>query len=606
MPFALAQAPLAPASRDNYTKTEAMIPMRDGTKLYTAIYTPKDQSQKYPFLMMRTPYGVGSYGADRFPRVLGPSSAFQTKGYVFVFQDIRGRWMSEGTQIYSRPPKQPGTKFDEATDAYDTVEWLLKNVPNNNGRVGVYGISQPGFYAGNALISGHPAIRAVSPQAPVTDRFKGDDDHHNGAYFLAQRFSLLSSFGRPRPLPTNLPAPGFGVVGPDAYRYFLGLGPLPNYTALFKDNVFWPLEMAHPNYDDYWKPRGMEQYYRDIKGPAVLTVGGFYDAEDLWGALHTYYAIERQSPGIDNTFVMGPWWHGQWGSDLGERIGAIEWDSKTGDTFREEVELPFFEHYLRDAPDPHLPEAMVFESGTNKWRRFDQWPPKGVQPRTFYFRSGGTLLNALPPKDRSAFESYVSDPRRPVPYTGEMTATVNRTFMVENQRFAWTRPDVLSFQTDPLTEDLTLAGPIQATLNVTCSTNDADFVVKIIDVYPDDAAPNTNVTPAVRMAGYQMLVRWEVMRGRFRDSLEKPAPLRRGRLTTIPIALNDVMHTFRKGHRLMVQVQSSMFPLVDLNPQRYVNIYHAKPTDFQSATIRVCTGGKDDSKITVGTLPTPP
>lgn len=610
MPLALLLAHIQqgpPAQTLTYSKTEAMIPMRDGKKLYTAIYTPKDTSQKWPILMQRTPYGSGPYGADRIPRGLGPTAEFQKRGYIFVVQDVRGRWMSEDKHVYSPPPKpnHKGTEHDESTDAYDSIDWLIKNTPNN-GRVGIYGISQPGFYASNALLGAHPAVVAVSPQAPVTDRYKGDDDHHNGAFFMAQRFSLLSSFGRTRPIPTSVPAPGIPVKGGDAYRYFLELGPLPNYQKLFRwMNQFWNLETEHPNYDEFWQSRGMEQYFKGIHNIAVLTVGGFYDAEDMWGALHTYKAIEKLSPGIKNTLVMGPWSHGQWAGDTGERLGSIEWGSKTSETFRNEVQLPFFEHYLRDGADPNLPEAMVFESGTNQWRKFDHWPPANLKPLTFWLRPNGALSNQAPASNElPETVSYVSDPRRPVPYTFAPTAGVPRTYMTEDQRFAWLRPDVVSFQTGVLTDDLTLGGPIQATLNVTNSGADADFVVKVIDVYPDNEPANTNVTPIARMGGYQMMVRWEIMRGRFRNSLSNPEPFKPFEPTKVSFELNDMMHTFRKGHRLMVQVQSSMFPLVDMNPQTWVpNIFKAKESDFKPATIGITVAGAAGSRLDVKVLP---
>jgi len=615
LPFLAPFAPQTPfqitgSVRDGYTKQEVMIPMRDGKKLYTAIYAPKSTAEKWPFLMERTPYGAGPYGPKAIANRLGPSIEFQRRGYIFVYQDVRGRWMSEGNHLYSPPPfaTHPGTTFDETTDAYDTVEWLLKNVPNNNGRVGIWGISQPGFYASNALLSGHPAIVAVSPQAPVTDRFKGDDDHHNGAYFLAQRFSLLASFGAPRPVPTDKPAPGYRMPIADAYRFFLDEGPLDNLQKIFHHlNRFWNFETEHPNYDEFWQSRGMEHALKGIKGPAVLTVGGFYDAEDMWGALHTYQAIEKQNPGLTNTIVMGPWSHGQWAGDDGERLGPIEFGSKTGKKFRDEVQFPWFEHYLRDGADPKLPEAMMFESGTNKWLNFPVWPPRNVENQLVLLEPDGALSIVPSPIAKvsrpDVFESYTSDPRRPVPYTNEMTPGVPRTFMVENQRFAWSRPDVLTFTSPVLKNDITLAGPIQANLWLKSTATDSDYVVKVIDDYPDDAPSNDAVTPVVRMAGYQMLVRWEVMRGKFRNSLVTPEPLKPGQLTQVNFELNDLLHTFKKGHRLMVQIQSSMFPLVDNNPQQFETIYDAKAKDFHSAVQSIAVGGPHQSTLSVGVLP---
>lgn len=583
--------------RTDYTKTEVMVPMRDGKRLYTAIYAPKDTSQRWPFLMQRTPYSCSPYGADRMPRSLGPNSEFVKKGYIFVMQDVRGRYMSEDDHVFSPPhkPNKRGLDHDESSDCYDTVDYLLKSVPNNNGKVGVWGISQPGFYATNAILSHHPAIVAVSPQAPVTDRFRGDDDHHNGAFFLAQRFSFLNGFGAPRPKPIERMEPTFRASYKDIYRYFLDLGSLPAVSKLFGDkNKFWLQSMAHGTYDDYWKPRGMEQHLKGLSnGPAVLVVGGWFDAEDLYGALKTYNAIATGSPQLTSYLVMGPWTHGQWAGDRGERIGGIEFGSATGPWYNQSVVLPFFEHYLRGAPDPHLAKATVFESGANRWHRFEQWPPKLVADgaQRWRFAPKGRLVPSENAASVSGSDSYVSDPRRPVPFIGEVAPGVPSRFMVGDQRFAWERPDVLSYSVGPFDSDKTLAGPIIANLRTAISTTDADFVVKVIDEFPEDAPANTATTPPTRMASYQMLVRAEIMRGKFRDSLEKPKPFVPGKPTQVRLQLNDVFHTLKKGHRLMVQVQSSWFPLADLNPQKFVDIYHAKPTDFQPATIRMIYGG---------------
>ncbi|MGV3615924.1 MAG: CocE/NonD family hydrolase [Fimbriimonas sp.] len=590
-----AQAPSL-SLRVDYTKTEAMIPMRDGVKLYTAIYAPKDATKTWPVLLTRTPYGAGPYGANRFPTGLGPTPEFSRRGYVFVVQDVRGRYMSEGTHIFSPPhnPKKRGTDHDESSDTYDTVEWLLKNVPNHNGKVGVWGISQPGFYATNALLSRHPAIVAVSPQAPVTDRFKGDDDHHNGAFFLAQRWNFLNGFGAPRPIPVPRWDPTFRQPISDAYRFFLDLGPLPNAQRYFKNrNQFWNQVMAHDTYDGFWKPRGMEQHLKDLSGPAVLVVGGWFDQENLFGALRTYRAIATQSPRIKSHLVMGPWTHGTWGGGAGESLGAIDFGSRTGDWYRENIVLPFFEHHLRGGPDPKLPAATVFESGTNQWHRFMLWPPR-IAPTTYALLPKGNLSATAGGPGGS--ETYTSDPRRPVPYTGEISGSVRSTFMVENQRFAWNRSDVMSYETGPFANDVTLRGPITADLKVSISTTDADFVVKVIDVYPDDAQNSVRTTPPTPMAGYQMLVRAEVMRGKFRESLERPKPFVPGKPTRVTFGLNDVSHTIKKGHRLMIQVQSSWFPLTDLNPQTFTDIYRAKASDFRPATIRLHYG-RDGSRI---------
>lgn len=600
MPAALAALVLlqTPAFtfRADYTKTEAMIPMRDGVKLYTAIYAPKDASQTWPILLTRTPYGSGPYGTA-MPARMGPTEEFSRRGYVFVVQDVRGRYMSEGTHIFSPPhnPSKKGSDHDESSDTYDTVEWLLKNVPNHNGKVGVWGISQPGFYATNSLLSGHPAIKAVSPQAPVTDRFKGDDDHHNGAFFLAQRWNFLNGFGAPRPKPAERTEPTFRAPISDLYSFFLNLGSLANGEKYFqKKNQFWTQIMAHGTYDGFWKPRGMEQHLKNLEGPAVLVVGGWFDQENLFGALRTYRAIASQSPKTKAHLLMGPWTHGSWSGapNGGERLGAIEFGRPTNEMYQNQIIFPFFEHYLRDGADPKLATATVFESGANEWRTFDQWPPK-VVPTAFFLRPKGRLSRS---PETAASETYVSDPRRPVPFTNEVAGSVRATFMVENQRFAWNRSDVMSYEIGPFDKDVSLAGPITADLSVTTNATDADFIVKVIDVYPDDAPDNIRTTPLTRMAGYQMLVRAEVMRGKFRNSLEKPMPFVPGKKARVTFGLNDVFHTIKKGHRLMVQVQSSWFPLVDLNPQTFTDIYKARATDFKPATIRVHYG-PNESKI---------
>lgn len=576
-----------------------MIPMRDGIRLYTAIYAPKDTSKPYPFLMERTPYSAGPYGKDKFPRQEGPTPEFSKRGYIFVVQDVRGRYMSEGTHIFSPPhnPNKTGTDHDESSDTYDSIEWLLKNVPNHNGKVGLWGISQPGFYATNSLFSGHPAIAAVSPQAPVTDRFRGDDDHHNGAFFLAQRFRFLNNFGAPRPIPAKEVPPTFSEPILDQYRYFLDLGPLPNAQRKFKNrNQFWNQSMSHGTYDEYWKPRGVEQHLKNLSGPAVLVVGGWFDAEDLYGALHTYGGLATQSPATKSYLVMGPWTHGGWAGGTGDRLGGIEFGPKNNEFYRDSIVLPFFEHYLRGGPDPKLPTATVFESGGNKWHSFDQWPPAlpaGSLSKTWSLSAKGQLLPAAAPKGS---DSYVSDPRRPVPYTAEPGGSVRSTFMIENQRFAWERSDVLSYVSEPLKQDSTLAGPIVADLLVSTTSTDADFVVKIIDEYPADAPPNTATNPIVKLAGYQMLIRAEVMRGKFRNSLETPVPFEPGKPTRVRYTLPDVFHTLKKGHRLMVQVQSSWFPLTDLNPQTFTDIYHAKESDFRAAKITLHYG-PEGSKV---------
>jgi len=573
------------AIKDRYTKQETAIPMRDGKKLFTSIYLPKDGSKPWPILLTRTPYGVGPYGAGQFRSNLGPSSLFVKEGFIFVYQDVRGRNHSEGEFVNvtpQRPVHAGPADVDESTDAWDTIDWLVKNLPNNNGRVGLYGISYPGFYTAAGAIDAHPALKAASPQAPVSDWFVGDDFHHNGAFYLAHAFRFFDGFGRVK-----------GTTRPkgntaDAYSTFLEMGTLSEMeSTYFKGDVpYWTELRQHPNYDDWWKARNIRPHLKAMK-PAMLTVGGWFDAEDLFGALKVYEAIERQSPGATNTVVMGPWFHGGWAVSDGEFLGRVRFGSKTSQFYREQIEFPFFCRHLKDKEDPKLPEAYMFETGANQWRRFDVWPPSNVAKKALYLRAGGALSFDPPPDAAPAFDEYVSDPAKPVPYIGGQAAGMTREHMVEDQRFAASRPDVLSYRTEPLAEDVTIAGEIRPDLRVSTTGTDSDWVVKVIDVYPDDTPDPVPSVPGLRMGGYQQLLRGECMRGRFRNSYEKPEPFEPGKMATVAYPMPDVLHTFKKGHRIMVQVQSSWFPLVDRNPQKFVDIYQAAPADFQPATQRV-------------------
>lgn len=581
-----------------YTKTEQQITMRDGVKLFTAIYAPKDQSQKYPLMLYRTPYSVAPYGPNAYRTALGPSSLFQQEKFIFVYQDVRGKLMSEGEFVDVRPhkPKKNGPKdIDESTDTYDTIEWLVKNVPNNNGRVGMWGISYPGFYTSMGLIDAHPALKAASPQAPIADWFIGDDFHHNGALFLPHSFNFFSSFGLPRTQPTTEgPRRRFEHGTPDGYRFFLDLGPLANANAKYlKGEIqFWNEMMSHPNYDDYWQSRNIRPHLRNIK-PAVMTVGGWFDAEDLFGALNTYKTIEQTNPGAHNTLVMGPWFHGGWSRSDGDALGSVSFGQKTSLTYRETVELPFFNCLLKDKCGRQLPEATVFETGSNQWRQYDSWPPKNVEAREIYLDANGGLTFTAPPA-ATGFDEYVSDPAHPVPYVNNIAIGMTREYMVDDQRFAATRPDVLVYQTDVLDRNIVLAGPIKATLFVSTSGTDSDFIVKVIDVFPNDAPDG--------MSGYQMLVRGEPMRARFRNSYAKPEAMPPGKIAKVEFTLPDVNHAFQRGHRLMVQIQSTWFPLVDRNPQKFVDIYKATEADFQKATQRVYRAGANASHLTVSVL----
>jgi putative CocE/NonD family hydrolase len=575
----------------NYSKSERMIAMRDGVKLFTAVYSPKDASQKYPILLSRTPYSCSPYGPDAYKETIGPSPLFAKEGYIVVYQDVRGAYMSEGTYVNMRPQNDHKNKpadIDESSDTYDTIDWLVKNIPNNNGRVGMWGISYPGFYTAVGTIDAHPALKAASPQAPISDWFIGDDFHHNGTLFLPHAFNFFSGFGRPRPKPTPTGSgERFNHGTPDGYKFFLEMGPLANADKkYFHGNIaYWNEMMEHPNYDPWWKARDTRPHLKNIK-PAVMTVGGWFDAEDLFGALNTYKSVEKQSPGAYNILVMGPWFHGGWARGDGDGLGDVRFGAKTSVFYRENIELPFFNYYLKDKGELKLPEAYVFETGSNKWKTYDQWPPAHARTESLYLNANGKL-SFTAPADSNAFDEYISDPARPVPFINNINIGMTREYMVDDQRFAARRPDVLVYQTDVLTEDVTVAGPLTASLFVSTSATDSDFVVKLIDVYPDDAPDNQPNPTSMKMGGYQMLVRGEPMRARFRKSFENPEPMAPNKIEKIEYAMPDVNHTFVKGHRVMVQIQSSWFPLVDRNPQRFVNIYTAKESDFQKATQHV-------------------
>ena len=605
--------------RAYYTKYEFQMPMRDDKKLFTVVYVPKDASasKTYPILLNRTPYGVGPYGSDNYKTTLGPSEAACREGFVFAYQDVRGRFMSEGEFLDVRPylpVKSSRREIDETTDSYDTIEWLLKKVRHHNGRVGVWGISYPGFYAAMATIDAHPALVAASPQAPIADWFIGDDFHHNGALFLPHAFNFYANFGRPRPKPVKERGPQFDPGTGDGYRFFQDLGPLANADRrYFKGDIaFWKEAMAHETYDDFWKARNLRPHLKGIK-PAVLTVGGWFDAEDLFGALEVYKTIEKSTPAASNRLVMGPWFHGGWARGDGAKLGKVHFDAPTSQFYQAEVELRFFKGLLKDGKDPGLPEATVFETGRNQWRSLDAWPPRTTKPLAFYLGAGGVLSNEEPRDD--AFDEYVSDPRKPVPFTEDVSIGMTREYMTDDQRFASRRPDVLAYEGEVLDEDLTIAGPIEVSLFVSTTGTDSDFIVKLIDVYPNDA-PDPNEKPEeaegpdpgpkpvyTRMGGYQQLVRGEPMRGKFRTSFEKPEPFEPGVPARVAFSMPDVFHTFKRGHRVMVQVQSTWFPLVNLNPQKLTNIYAATEADFQRATQRVYRAKDKASAVTVHVLP---
>jgi putative CocE/NonD family hydrolase len=600
---------LATFIRTNYDKEEVRIPMRDGAHLFTAIYTPKDWGRSYPLLMRRTPYSVAPYGERSFPETLGPSDVLTRAGFIFVLQDVRGTYMSEGDFVNMTPhlPRKSGPEdIDESTDAYDTIEWLLANVDNHNGRVGMWGISYPGFYSAASMIDAHPALVAVSPQAPIADWWY-DDFHHHGAFFLPHAFNFLSSFGVPRPEPTTRRNPNFNHGTPDGYSFFLEMGPLRRANELYLNNriSFWDSIIGHPNYDEFWQRRNLLPHLSNV-APAVLTVGGWFDAEDLYGPLNIYRSVEEKNPEIFNALVMGPWRHGGWARDDGTFLGNAYFASETAPFYRETIEAAFFNHFLKDEGEMTLPEAYVFETGTNRWRTFPDWPPEETEEAFLYPGPRGSLAFAPTEGAGTRFDEWVSDPAKPVPYTADVANGMTREYMTDDQRFAARRPDVMVYQTDVLEEDVTLAGPLLAELWVSTSGTDSDWIVKLVDVFPPDAAdpPHAAFARGMRAGEAQMMVRSEVIRGRFRNSHENPEPFVPNQPTRVELPLQDVLHTFRAGHRIMIQVQSTWFPLVDRNPQSYVeNIYLAEEGDFVPATQRLYRSGDFRSRVRIGILP---
>jgi len=593
--------------RANYTKSEYLVTMRDGVRLFVAVYAPKDTSKRYPIWMSRTPYTVAPYGVDNYRGSLGPSEFFARDGYIFAYCDVRGKGKSEGDFVHVRPfipNKTTPNQVDEASDTYDTIEFLLKTIPNHNGRVGISGTSYPGFYATMAALSGHPALKAISPQAPVTEWFIGDDFRHNGTLFLAHAFGFFSGFGRPRTGENEVPGPRFDYGTPDGYDFFLRMGPLGNADRkFFKGQIEWWRDLiSHDTYTDFWKSRDPLPYLKNVKA-AVMTVGGWFDAEDVYGPQHTYEALREQDPGMVDILVEGPWSHGQWNYDAGEYLGDLHFNQKTGDFFREHIEFPFFQHFLKDKGEEKLPGAYVFETGRNEWHQLEGWPPKNVAKKTFYFQSAGSLSSERPSASGEEFDEYVSDPAKPVPHISWISTQMTYPYMTADQRFAASRTDVLVYQTEPLQEEVTFAGPLTASLYVSTTGTDSDWVVKLIDVYPGNYPdPDPNPT-GVRMGGYQQLVRGEPFRGKFRKSFESPVAFEPGKPDKVEFQLPGIFHTFRRGHRIMVQVQSSWFPLVDRNPQKFMKIDEAQPSDFQKATQRVYRSAKLSSGITVDVVP---
>ena len=575
--------------RDFYNKTEVAIPMRDGIKLHTTIYSPKDTSKKYPIIMSRTPYSCRPYGSNEYKALISPNRKMMKEGNIVVYQDVRGRWNSEGVYDNMRAfiPNKKNGEVDEASDTYDTIEWLINNVKNHNGNVGIWGISYPGFYATYSLLDAHPALKAVSPQAPIGDFFF-DDFHHNGAYLLSY-WRATAVFGYMKDQPTTEEWYTFPELGTeDQYQFFLDAGPLSNLDKYYKeDNVFWQQLKEHPNYDDFWQKRGIIQHLENIK-PAVMTVGGWFDAEDLYGPLNTYGHIEKNSSNY-NTIVMGPWSHGDWSKETKRQaIGNVYFGDDISKFYQENIETRFFNHFLKgEGATTNLPEAYVFDTGSKEWKTFNAWPPKNTSKETYSLQRN-RRLGQIATREYS-FQEFISDPKKPVPYSEDIKMVFTpRKFMTDDQRFAARRPDVLLFETEPLEEPLTLAGDIMAKLSVSTTGTDADWIVKIIDVYPADHKDYEETQDYLKMGNYHQMVRSEVMRGRFRNDFSKPEPFVPEEATQVNIQLQDVFHTFKKGHKIQVQVQSTMFPYIDINPQTYVeNIFQAKPEDFQKQTHRV-------------------
>ncbi len=588
--------------KNNFIKMDTLIKMRDGVHLFTSIYIPKDNSEKHAFLIERTPYSVSPYGKDKYPRSLGPNKELMQANYIFVYQDVRGRYMSEGVNLEVTPfipNKKDNTQVDESSDTYDTMEWLLKNIANNNGRAGLYGISYPGFYATTSLPEAHPSIKAVSPQAPVTDEFIGDDANHNGAFFLLDNFSFMNSYGKEREGPTtSYGGPIFSFKTSDVYKSFLEMGPVKNTQSekyFNKRSYIWNEYLEHDTYDDYWQKRNIRQHLKNVSIP-TLVVGGWFDAEDLFGALHTYEAIEQNSKVNKNYLVMGPWTHGAWSRPGWDKFGSYNFNSNTSQYFQDSLQTVFFNYYLRDKGQFNAAEATLFETGTNEWKHFAKWPMDNVKNISYYL-TADKKLSTTKTNTKNAFDEYVSDPANPVPYTAKVSGRRNNEYMVEDQRFAATRPDVLTYESEVLTEDLTIAGKIVTELFASLSTSDADFIVKLIDVVPENEIDFPQKDGVEDGKGFQRLLRAEVMRGKFRNNYTKPEAFVPGKITKVSFDLNDVLHSFKKGHRIMVQVQSSWFPLVDMNPQKFMRIPEAEAKDFQKSMIRIYHDNEHASRV---------
>ncbi len=599
-----AQAQEAPFDvKGHYVKREYMVSMRDGVKLFTIVYTPRDTTRSYPVILFRTPYSIPPYEPDAYRARLGPSSEFDRDGYIFVFQDVRGKFRSEGEFEVMRPfkpVKRTPKDVDESSDTYDAIDWVLKNIPRHNGRVGMWGVSYPGWQTVMGMMNPHPALKAASPQASPSDMFIGDDFHHNGAFRLMYAFSWLAGNARTRAGQSSSRDAAFDYGTPDGYRFFMEAGAPSRIDSLyFRGQVpAWDDFMRHPNYDDYWKAQNVSKDLGTVPADLpILNVAGWFDSEDFYGPTSIYYTLEKLHPKNRSILAMGPWLHGGWNSMAGDQLGNIRFGSPTSRHFQTDVQFPFFQCHLKDVCEKTLSEATVFETGSNAWRTYDTWPPKTGEPRKLYFHANGKLSFEAP--RGVGVDEYVNDPARPVPFSAETRTTQGHLWMIEDQRFAAMRPDVLVYESEPLTEDLTIAGPIMANLHASTTGTDVDFVVKLIDVLPGDTPDNDPNPAGVRMGHFQMLLAGEVFRAKYRESPEKPVPMVPGRVTHFQFALHDKLHTFRKGHRIMVHVQSSWFPVIDRNPGTFTDIYHAKPADYRRTTQRVHRSAAQPSHLLV-------
>jgi len=582
----------------DFNKSEAMIPTRDGVRLNTIIFAPKNPAGLLPIVLLRTPYGIGETPLAGSWLYLKEMAA---DGYIFAFQDIRGRFKSEGQFVMNRPPRDTSdvNSVDEGTDAYDTIDWLVKNVPGNNGRVGMLGVSYGGLLTQMALLEPHPALKAASPQASPDDMFLGDDFHHNGAFRLSYGFEYAAE------LETSKENTAFDFDRYDTYEWYLNLGPLSNANEKYFHGKLptWNDFVNHPNYDAFWKKQTFEPYLTKPVTVPTLNVAGWYDQEDFYGPVRIYDLQEKHDRDNKNFLVVGPWNHGGWARGDGHKLGNVDFGSATSEYFRAKIQAPFFAYYLKDQGALHQPEAITFQTGSNKWESYDAWPPRqGITKRDLYFRGSGGLSFDKPASDGpQEFDSYVSDPAHPVPYRRRpVEPTYYRggsgwpTWLLEDQRFVQGRPDVATWETDPLQDDVTVAGDIVAHLFASTSGSDSDWFVKLIDVYPEHYSGDP------KMGGYELIIADEVFRGRFRNSFERPEAMTPDHVYEYSIGLHTNNHAFLKGHRIMVQVQSTLFPLIDRNPQKYVdNIFKARGSDYQAAQQRIFRSRRFPSHISL-------